>query len=73
MQQALANLMQDRTVLVIAHRLLTVSRADRIHVLENGRIVESGSHEELLKRRGSYWKLYEAQIGEEEARVAAGR
>jgi subfamily B ATP-binding cassette protein MsbA len=72
-QQALANLMEDRTVLVIAHRLVTVSRADMIHVLENGRIVESGSHEELLKRRGSYWKLYEAQLGEEEAQLATRR
>ncbi len=64
-QRALANLMQDRTVLIIAHRLTTVSGADVIHVLEDGRIVESGTHEELIQRGGRYRKLYELQLGEE--------
>jgi subfamily B ATP-binding cassette protein MsbA len=61
-QQALQNLMQGRTTLVIAHRLSTVRRADRIIVLADGRIKESGTHEELVVRRGLYWKLYNLQF-----------
>src|SRR5215472_2179434 len=71
-QAALATLMHDRTVLVIAHRLSTVRSADRIAVLENGRITEMGSHEELLERGGTYSRLYQLQFGEDEALVAAG-
>lgn len=65
-QQALANLMEGRTTLVIAHRLSTVRRADKILVLDSGQIVESGTHEELLARKGIYRKLYEMQFLEEE-------
>lgn len=61
-QKALANLMKNRTTLVIAHRLSTVMHADRIVVMENGRIVEVGSHKELLVRDGLYRKLYEMQF-----------
>ena len=63
-QKALANLMQGRTTLVIAHRLATVQRADRIVVLEAGRIVETGTHGSLLARDGVYRKLYEMQFAE---------
>jgi ATP-binding cassette, subfamily B, bacterial MsbA len=61
-QQALQNLMQGRTTIVIAHRLSTVRGADRIIVLADGRIRESGTHEELVVRRGLYWKLYNLQF-----------
>jgi subfamily B ATP-binding cassette protein MsbA len=61
-QQALHNLMEGRTTIVIAHRLSTVRRADRIIVLADGRIKESGTHEELVVRRGLYWKLYNLQF-----------
>lgn len=61
-QQALHNLMVGRTVFVIAHRLSTVRRADRIVVLENGAISDMGSHEDLLTRLGTYRRLYELQF-----------
>ena len=61
-QQALQNLMEGRTTIVIAHRLSTVRRADRIIVLGDGRIRECGTHEELVVRRGLYWKLYNMQF-----------
>ena len=61
-QKALYNLMQGRTTLVIAHRLSTVTRADRIVVMEAGRIVEEGSHGELLALGGSYKRLFDIQF-----------
>jgi subfamily B ATP-binding cassette protein MsbA len=61
-QQALHNLMVGRTVFVIAHRLSTVRRADRIVVLENGSISDVGTHEDLLSRLGTYRRLYELQF-----------
>jgi len=57
-KQALERLMQGRTTFIIAHRLSTIENADRIFVLENGSIVESGTHIELLERPGMYQKLY---------------
>jgi subfamily B ATP-binding cassette protein MsbA len=61
-QEALQHLMEGRTTIVIAHRLSTVRRADRIIVLADGRIRESGTHEELVLRRGLYWRLYNLQF-----------
>ena len=60
-QEALEHLMQDRTVLVIAHRLSTVRRADTIVVLEQGRIIESGSHDALIEAEGHYARLWSHQ------------
>jgi ATP-binding cassette, subfamily B, bacterial MsbA len=61
-QSALQNLMVGRTVLVIAHRLSTVRRADRIVVLEDGRIADIGAHEDLMKKLGTYRRLYDLQF-----------
>jgi len=61
-QSALANLMTGRTVVVIAHRLSTVRRADRIVVLENGTIADIGSHDDLMNRFGTYRRLYDLQF-----------
>jgi len=61
-QSALHNLMSGRTVFVIAHRLSTVRRADRIVVIENGSIADMGAHEELMKKFGTYRRLYELQF-----------
>jgi subfamily B ATP-binding cassette protein MsbA len=63
-QAALANLIEGRTVLVIAHRLSTVRRADRIAVMEDGNLTELGSHEELIALGGTYNRLYNLQFGE---------
>ncbi len=72
-QAALSNLMQGRTVLVIAHRLSTVRRADRIVVLEAGCVTEEGTHEQLLERGGTYARLYALQFGDEApVRVSEG-
>jgi len=72
-QEALEVLMENRTTLVIAHRLSTVRRADRIIVVEHGRIVEQGTHDELFARDGEYRKLYDLQfVAAEEARGNGG-
>ena len=63
-QAALEDLMQDRTTFVIAHRLSTVEKADRILVMEGGQIVEQGSHTELLSNNGRYAQLYKNQFDE---------
>ena len=64
-QAALAELMRDRTTLVVAHRLSTVVDADLIYVIDDGRVMEAGNHAELLARKGIYARLYALQMAEE--------
>lgn len=61
-QQALENLVKGRTTIAIAHRLSTLRKADRLVVMDAGRIVEIGNHDELMAAEGAYWRLYQAQL-----------
>ena len=63
-QESLAQVSLDRTTIVIAHRLSTIRHAHRIHVMEAGRIVEAGTHDELLDTGGLYAALWRVQTGE---------
>jgi ABC-type multidrug transport system fused ATPase/permease subunit len=60
-QEAVNKISKERTVTVIAHRLSTIIDADKIIVVENGRVMEEGTHRELTKKRGAYWNLYKSQ------------
>ncbi len=66
-QKALDNLVRGRTTIAIAHRLSTLRKANRLVVMDKGRKVEEGTHEQLIARRGAYWRLYEAQARQEKA------
>jgi len=72
-QSALHNLMNGRTVFVIAHRLSTVRRADRIVVIENGAIADIGAHEDLMTKLGTYRRLYELQFADFEPKLEPAR
>ena len=67
--EALDRLIRGKTAIVIAHRFSTIRRANTIFVIEDGRIVESGTHEQLLPSGGLYAKLYELQFRQEDVRV----
>ena len=69
-QAAIENLMRNRTTLVIAHRLSTIKNADVIHVMSDGRIVETGTHSTLLKRNGEYRKLHDMQFQDAKRQVS---
>ncbi len=71
-QDALRKFMSGRTSIVIAHRLSTIRFVDRIIVLHKGRIIEEGSHQELLEKRGHYSKLYELQYKDQEKEIVEG-
>jgi len=69
-QDALRVLMKGRTTIAIAHRLSTIQDMDRILVLHKGQLREAGTHQELLARRGIYYKLYQLQYQEQEIAAA---
>ena len=71
-QTVLKKLMKGRTTLVIAHRLSTVMDADLIHVIDKGKLVESGNHKELLAKNGVYARLYALQFRDQKANVGSG-
>ncbi len=70
-QEGIHVLMEGKTALVIAHRLSTIQDADQIHVLHRGKLVESGTHDELIARGGIYQRLYQLQYAGQAAPVAA--
>ena len=70
LQRSIQRVMEGRSSIVIAHRLNTIRNVDRILVLNQGRIVEQGSHESLLAARGAYYRLYELQYKDQDIGVA---
>ncbi len=66
-QQALRKMFEGRTSVIVAHRLSTIKEADKILVFHKGRIVEQGKHEDLLRQKGVYWRLYQLQYQDQEA------
>jgi ATP-binding cassette subfamily B protein len=69
LQHSMREVMRDRTSIIIAHRLNTIRYVDRILVLNQGRIVEEGTHEQLLAARGTYFRLYELQYKDQDIGV----
>jgi ATP-binding cassette, subfamily B, multidrug efflux pump len=71
-REALTRMVEGRTSIIIAHRLSTVQRADKIIVMHKSQLREMGSHQELLAQRGIYWKLYQLQYKDQELPTASG-
>ena len=71
-REALSRMVEGRTSIIIAHRLSTVQRADKIIVMHKSQLREMGSHQELLAQRGIYWKLYQLQYKDQELSTASG-
>src|SRR5699024_3546504 len=69
-QEAMVKLAKERTTFIVAHRLATITHADRIVVIEHGEITEMGTHRELLAKRGSYYELYQVQDFDQDAVLA---
>ena len=61
-QRGIAAMLEGRTSFVIAHRLSTIRRADHIFVIDNGNVMEAGTHEMLMERKGAYYQLYQSQF-----------
>ena len=70
-RDALSNMVEGRTSVIVAHRLSTIQRADKILVMHKGKLREMGSHQQLLAQRGIYWKLYQLQYKDQEVQVSA--
>jgi ATP-binding cassette subfamily B protein len=70
-REALTRMVEGRTSIVIAHRLSTVQRADKILVMHKGKLREMGTHQQLLAQRGIYWKLYQLQYKDQEIPAGA--
>ena len=70
LQEGLQALLKGRTSFIIAHRLSTIKNCDRILYISNKGIAESGSHEELMQKKGAYWELYTAQAREQGAEIS---
>ncbi|MSO23307.1 MAG: ABC transporter ATP-binding protein, partial [Acidobacteria bacterium] len=68
-REAIARLMKGRTSIIIAHRLSTIQKADKILVMHKGQVREMGSHQELLAKRGIYYKLYQLQYKDQALKV----
>ena len=66
MREALTRLVEGRTSLIVAHRLSTIQRADKIIVMHKGKVREMGTHQQLLAAKGVYWKLYQLQYKDQE-------
>ena len=69
-QRAVERVMEERTSMVVAHRLSTIQKCDRIMVFHHGELRESGTHNELLGLRGLYWRLYQLQYSDEKLHVS---
>ena len=71
-QQTLRELSKTKVVIIISHRLSSVRKADKIYVLDEGSVQENGSHEELMKKKGRYYRLFEEQVKKNDEKQITG-